>query len=267
MPLAVWAYIAHPQCPQNTRPRSGSTLPSVRDGVPARWSRAARNACRDLHRRPQDRVHPRRRRSTPGAENMAAAWSDEAAEDALLGAAERNGYVADHSAAAARSAIRSGLRNGLRSPRPLPDFGSGPVRAARDRQRPRARPQPSSQPQAEARQSPQVAAAGLDPSPAPKARSAQASSRDGPAADHIAASLRAAGFKPSRPGQGPPGGGEGYLVQSSADRGTEVRHAAVAESVNGIPPWDRTDQMIDRYAGALGHAGFEVARTGLGSLA
>jgi len=42
-----------------------------------------------------------------------------------MGAAERNGYVGDHSAAAARSAIRSGLRNGLRSPRPLPSIESG----------------------------------------------------------------------------------------------------------------------------------------------
>jgi hypothetical protein len=61
-------------------------------------------------------------RSTPGAEQAAAAWTDEAAEDALMTAAERNGYIADHSPAAARSAIRSGLRNGLRNPRPLPDF-------------------------------------------------------------------------------------------------------------------------------------------------
>jgi hypothetical protein len=61
-------------------------------------------------------------RSTPGAEQAAAPWTDEAAEDALMAAAERNGYIADHSTAAARSAIRSGLRNGFRSPRPLPDF-------------------------------------------------------------------------------------------------------------------------------------------------
>ena len=65
-------------------------------------------------------------RSTPGAEQAAAAWTDEAAEDALMTAAERNGYVADHSVAAARSAIRSGIRNGLRSPRPLPDLGRCP---------------------------------------------------------------------------------------------------------------------------------------------
>jgi len=62
-------------------------------------------------------------RSTPGAESAAAAWTDEAAEDALISAAEHNGYIADHNAAAARSAIRSGLRNGLRNPRPLPQFG------------------------------------------------------------------------------------------------------------------------------------------------
>jgi hypothetical protein len=63
-------------------------------------------------------------RSTPGVEQAAAAWTDEAAEEALLDAAGQNGYVADHSAAAARSAIRSGLRNGLRNPRPLPDFAN-----------------------------------------------------------------------------------------------------------------------------------------------
>ncbi len=57
-------------------------------------------------------------RSLPGAEQ--ATWTDEAAETALLAAAEQNGYIADHGASAARSAIRSGLRNGLRDPRPLP---------------------------------------------------------------------------------------------------------------------------------------------------
>jgi hypothetical protein len=61
-------------------------------------------------------------RTTPGAGHAAAAWAGQAAEDALMEAAEANGYVAAHGAAAARSAIRSGLRNGLRDPRPLPDF-------------------------------------------------------------------------------------------------------------------------------------------------
>jgi hypothetical protein len=62
-------------------------------------------------------------RSTPGAGQAAFVWTDQAAEDALMTAAEHNGYIADHGAAAARSSIRSGLRNGLRNPRPLPDLG------------------------------------------------------------------------------------------------------------------------------------------------
>ncbi len=70
-------------------------------------------------------------RSTPGAGEAAGAWTDQAAEEALMAAAERNGYVTDHSAAAARSAIRSGFRNGLRNPRPLPDFSSGHAWPAR----------------------------------------------------------------------------------------------------------------------------------------
>lgn len=62
-------------------------------------------------------------RSTPGTEQALAMWTDQAAEEALMAAAEQNGYIGDHSAAEARSAVRSGLRNGLRSPRPLPEFG------------------------------------------------------------------------------------------------------------------------------------------------
>src|SRR5215831_10428426 len=61
-------------------------------------------------------------RTTPGAGPAAAEWSDQAAEEALMEAAETNGYIPQHGAAAARTAIRSGLRNGLRNPRPLPDF-------------------------------------------------------------------------------------------------------------------------------------------------
>jgi Bifunctional DNA primase/polymerase, N-terminal len=64
-------------------------------------------------------------RLTPGADHAVAAWTDQAAETALMTAAEQNGYIADHSAAAAQSAIRSGLRNGLSNPRPLPDIGAG----------------------------------------------------------------------------------------------------------------------------------------------
>jgi hypothetical protein len=65
-------------------------------------------------------------RSLPGGENATATWTDETAEDALLAAAEQNGYIADHSVSAARSAVRSGMRNGLRSPRPLSGLTSRP---------------------------------------------------------------------------------------------------------------------------------------------
>jgi Bifunctional DNA primase/polymerase, N-terminal/SNF2-related domain/YspA, cpYpsA-related SLOG family len=61
-------------------------------------------------------------RTTPGAEQAAAAWTDEAAEQALIDAAQRNGYVDKDGETEARRAILSGLRNGLCSPRALPDF-------------------------------------------------------------------------------------------------------------------------------------------------
>ena len=76
-------------------------------------------------------------RSTPGAEP--AAWTDEQAEEALMDAAERNGYTGKDGPAEARRAIRSGLRNGLRSPRALPDFTTGPAPGQRQ---PSRRPAP-----------------------------------------------------------------------------------------------------------------------------
>ena len=81
-------------------------------------------------------------RSTPGAE--AAAWTDEQAEEALMDAAERNGYTGKDGPAEARRAIRSGLRNGLRSPRALPDFTAGPAPGQRQpsRRAVPARPRP-----------------------------------------------------------------------------------------------------------------------------
>jgi len=66
-------------------------------------------------------------RTTPGAEHAAAEWSDQAAEEALMEAAEANGYVAQHGAAAARTAVRSGLRNGLRDPGPCPTSPPNPL--------------------------------------------------------------------------------------------------------------------------------------------
>jgi hypothetical protein len=75
-------------------------------------------------------------RTTPGAEQAAAAWTDEAAEQALIDAAQRNGYVDKDGESEARRAIRSGLRNGLRSPRALPDFAATRLApAAQPRQR------------------------------------------------------------------------------------------------------------------------------------
>ncbi|HET9895412.1 MAG TPA: bifunctional DNA primase/polymerase [Streptosporangiaceae bacterium] len=59
-------------------------------------------------------------RSTTRAEQAVASWTEQAAAQVLLAAAEQNGYVADHSAAEARSAVHSGLRNGFRHPRPPP---------------------------------------------------------------------------------------------------------------------------------------------------
>jgi superfamily II DNA or RNA helicase/tetratricopeptide (TPR) repeat protein len=86
-------------------------------------------------------------RATPGAEQAAAAWTDEAAEDALMDAAERNGYIGKDGQAEARRAIRSGLRNGLRNPRrALPDFTTmrpSPRTAGQDRSAQRAQPQPT----------------------------------------------------------------------------------------------------------------------------
>ena len=72
-------------------------------------------------------------RSTPGAEH--AAWTDEQAEEALMDAAERNGYTGKDGQAEARRSIRSGLHNGLSAPRALPDFTAGP--ATDQRQPPR----------------------------------------------------------------------------------------------------------------------------------
>jgi hypothetical protein len=108
-------------------------------------------------------------RATPGAEHTAAAWTDQAAEDALMEAAETNGYLAKDGPAEARSAIRSGLRNGLRNPRPLPDFtaqlttpppANGSARhQERARERPDARQAQATPPQRSGGTSPQTTAA------------------------------------------------------------------------------------------------------------
>jgi len=214
-------------------------------------------------------------RSTPGAENAAAAWSDEAAADALLAAAGRNGYVAGHSAAAARSAIRSGLRNGLRSPRPLPDFTSRPALHAPERGRapeqmgPGAGEQARARPPAAARKSP---AASDRRGSVSSARPAGTSSRDGPTGtpseigDSVAATLRAAGFKPSGQGHGSPDEPEGFVLQRSPDGRIVIQHTAIAQPAGGVPPWDRAGQMLDRYARNLRGAGYDITRSDPASL-
>jgi len=75
-------------------------------------------------------------RAAQGGEQAAAAWTDEAAEQALVDAAQRNGYVDKDGEAEARRAISSGFRNGLRRPRALPDFTSSrPAQAISPRPR------------------------------------------------------------------------------------------------------------------------------------
>ena len=77
-------------------------------------------------------------RATPGGEQAADAWTDEVAEQALVDAAQRNGYIDKDGEAEARRAIRSGFRNGLRQPRALPDFStSRPAQVAPPPPRPR----------------------------------------------------------------------------------------------------------------------------------
>jgi hypothetical protein len=89
-------------------------------------------------------------RTTPGAGQAAAAWTDEAAEQALIDAAQRNGYVDKDGESEARRAIRSGLRNGLLRPRTLPDFATTrTVPATQPRQR-AAVPRRSRSPQSQA---------------------------------------------------------------------------------------------------------------------
>jgi hypothetical protein len=213
-------------------------------------------------------------RSTPGAENAAAAWSDEAAENALLAAAERNGYIAGHSAAAARSAIRSGLRNGLRNPRPLPDFSSRAIPYARERGRVAERMGPGdgrpgqARPPAESKSQ----AASARPGPVSTAGPAETWGRDGLTGaasgmrDSVFATLVAAGFKPSSMGRGSPAGPEGFVLRWSPDGRIVIQHTAIAQPVGGVPPSDRTGQMLDRYARELRRAGYDLTRSSPGGL-
>jgi hypothetical protein len=200
-------------------------------------------------------------RTTPGAEHAATEWTDQAAEDALMDAAEANGYIATHGAAAARTAIRSGLRNGLRNPRPLPDFTTPPLAAA------------SSQPRREAgRGAPATGQAYTIP--AAKARDTgtgpsqgrQALRDQSPAAHSVSAVLRSAGFVASSDALKAVHVAEGYQIQTTPQGGILIRHLAIDESVQGVSPPARKEQMLAGYANALQAAGFHVTLPVNGSL-
>ncbi len=201
-------------------------------------------------------------RTTPGAGPAAAEWTDQAAEEALMEAAETNGYAAKHGAAAARSAIRSGLRNGLRSPRPLPDFTTSQA----------PRPGTARTHERGARQ----AQAGGTPA-APAAEASPGTSRDGTARaqreshgetaieETVSATLAAAGYPASshHPGTG---WGEGFRVHPQPGGTVLIGHEAAAETIGGITARDRTHQMTSRYTRALRDAGYHVTSPAPGSL-
>ena len=206
-------------------------------------------------------------RTTPGAEHAAAEWSDQAAEEALMEAAEANGYVAQHGAAAARTAVRSGLRNGLRDPRPLPDFTAkpaspGPARTHRAAGRAGQQPQP-------AHTEPRSPAPAADASPRTTVGStpARPEPRDEtPTAQTAAAVLATAGYPASshHPGTG---WGEGYRLCPQPDGSVLIGHEAIAEDIGGMAAWDRVHHMTSRYARTLQDAGYQVTSPAPGSLA
>jgi hypothetical protein len=207
---------------------------------------------------------------SPGAEYAAAGWTDQAAEEALMEAAEANGYVAQHGAAAARTAVRSGLRNGLRDPRPLPDFTARPASQP-------PRPGPARTHRATGRAARQTGQAqAKDSSPAPAAEASPGTSpgsapprrepRDQtPIAQAAAAVLAAAGYPASshHPGTG---WGEGYRLHPQLDGTVLIGHEAIAEDIGGVAARDRVHHMTGRYARTLHDAGYQVTSPAPGSL-
>jgi hypothetical protein len=205
-------------------------------------------------------------RSTPGAEQAASTWTDEAAEQALMDAAERNGYVGKHSAAMARAAVRSGLRNGLRSPRPLPDFNARPVtRTARPRSS-RGQRQPSKA--VSTAKAGQPERAGLsagepaDADPRPSAQGTDRAQRVATVEDlarGAAAALHDAGYRASDHTQDGVYGPEGYQIRAAPGGGVIIRHVAAGRAVAGAEPSQRANRMLSEYASRLRRAGFSVA--------
>lgn len=206
-------------------------------------------------------------RSTPGAEHAADGWTDEAAQDALMEAATRNGYVDAHGATMARSAIRSGLRNGLRNPRALPDFTSRPLapgpgaRTGSLRREPGTTTPAASQP-VSADRKPDI---GPAPGPPGSARPSRASRRDTSAGQRVAAALWAAGYTASSPGH-QADGRDGYQMRALADGSLLVQPAGTTADIDGVKAASRARRILDRYASVLHDAGFKIARPGAGNL-
>jgi hypothetical protein len=207
-------------------------------------------------------------RTTSGA---AAGWTDEAAEDALMEAAERNGYIGKDGAAEARAAVRSGLRNGLRNPRPLPDLTSRPATRARRRRDTGADPRPGDErhpavgPSATPDIQPRYASAQADQER--PVVTGQAVRRAAPTVRSVSAVLGTAGFVASSRGRDVGYGPEGYRVQAAPDGGILIRHVAIGDDINGVTPSARIEQMLTRYDHTLRAAGFNVTNPTSGSLA
>jgi hypothetical protein len=206
-------------------------------------------------------------RSTPGAEHAAGGWTDEAAQDALMEAATRNGYVDAHGATMARSAIRSGLRNGLRNPRALPDFTGRPpapgpgARTGRPRREPGTTNPAAAQPVSADRE-PDI---GPAPGPPGSMRPSRASRRDTSVGQRVTAALWAAGFTASSPGH-QADGREGYQMRALADGSLLIQPAGNTGETDGAKAASRARRTLDRYASALHDAGFKVTRPGAGNL-
>jgi hypothetical protein len=205
-------------------------------------------------------------RATPGAEHAASGWDGQAAEEALMHAAEANGYIAQHGPAAARSAIRSGLRNGLRNPRPLPDFTATPARpapqawAARSRRDPGRDGHQATPPQPRTPERATTAAPATGPAtPAP----ARQEHRRDPAAQDVTKALTATGDHVSRNRACESEGPRAHPLPGGAVTG----HETAAEQVGAAPVPERVQQMPGQDARTLSAAGYQASSPAPGSLA
>jgi hypothetical protein len=204
-------------------------------------------------------------RTTPGAEHAADGWDGQAAEDALMHAAEANGYIAQHGPAAARSAIRSGLRNGLRNPRPLPAFTTAPNRPALQPRAARPHRGTSRDGHQTAPSEPRtpervtaVAPATGPATPAP----AQQEPRSEPAARDVSKALTATGDTASSYGAGLSEGPRARPLPG----GAVIEHETAAEQTGGAVSSQQRQQMPGWYVRTLSAAGHQAASAAPGSL-